>query len=61
MQVRAADVVATSRLVCYCLCRRDFAELLGTADEVWRFEALQKVCPQPSNPNPAPAVENAMG
>ena len=35
-EVRAADVVATSKvLVCYCLRRRDFDSLLGSTDEVW--------------------------
>ncbi|GAX72756.1 hypothetical protein CEUSTIGMA_g212.t1 [Chlamydomonas eustigma] len=42
-EVRAADVVANSKLICYTLSRTDFNDLLGSADEVWRFEALQKV------------------
>lgn len=41
--VRAADVVAETRLVVYKLCSEHFAELLGSVDEIWRFEALQKV------------------
>ena len=44
-QVRAADVVAdpATRLVCYMLSRADFDRLLGSKDEIWRFEALQNV------------------
>lgn len=42
-EVRAADVVADGRLVCYCLSRTDFDTLLGSKDEVWRYEALTNV------------------
>ena len=34
MQVRAADVVAETRTVCYTLKRKDFQELLGSTEEV---------------------------
>ena len=41
--MRAADVVAVTKLVCYTLTSADFKNLLGNSEEFWRFEALQKV------------------
>ena len=43
LQVRAADVVAVSKLVCYCLTSTHFKDLLGSVEDFWRYEALQKV------------------
>eukprot|EP00798_Chlamydomonas_sp_ICE-L_P007831 gene7831-1030_t len=40
-ETRAADVVAETRLVCYALARDDFNKLLGSYDEIWRFDVLQ--------------------
>ncbi|KAG1665295.1 hypothetical protein FOA52_015872 [Chlamydomonas sp. UWO 241] len=42
-EVRAADVVATTKLTCYSLFREDFNELLGSAEELWRYKALSRV------------------
>jgi CRP-like cAMP-binding protein len=42
-EARAADVVADGRLVCYQLSAADFAALLGSREDIWRFEALQNV------------------
>lgn len=41
--MRAADVVAVSKLVCYCLTSTHFKDLLGSVEDFWRYEALQKV------------------
>ena len=41
---RAADVVADVHTVCFSLGRKAFTELLGPIEDVWRFEALRKVC-----------------
>lgn len=45
LQVRQADVVAEgpAPLQCYTLSRRDFLELLGSTEEVWKFEHLKEV------------------
>ncbi len=43
VQPRAADVVAEGRLVCYTLSSKDFATLLGSREDIWRFEALSRV------------------
>lgn len=44
VQVRQADVYAEGqKLMCYRLARADFAALLGSRDEVWRFEVLANV------------------
>ncbi|PNW85942.1 hypothetical protein CHLRE_03g199050v5 [Chlamydomonas reinhardtii] len=42
-ETRAADVVADGRLVCYCLSASSFSELLGSQEEIWRFEHLKDV------------------
>ena len=42
-ELRAADVNAKTRLVCYRLSRKQFEDLLGTVEEVWRYEALRRV------------------
>ena len=36
--------------VCYTLARKAFNELLGPIEDMWRFEALRKVRPQPRLP-----------
>ncbi|KAL6754149.1 putative cGMP-dependent protein kinase [Haematococcus lacustris] len=42
-EVRAADVIADTRLLCYKLTRAHFDALLGSREDIWRYEALQKV------------------
>ncbi|KXZ43473.1 hypothetical protein GPECTOR_89g493 [Gonium pectorale] len=42
-EVRAADVMADGRLVCYCLSSSSFQDLLGSQEEIWRFEHLKEV------------------
>lgn len=42
-EVRAADVHAKTKLVCYRLSRKQFEDLLGSTDEIWRYEALRRV------------------
>ncbi|KAG2497546.1 hypothetical protein HYH03_004293 [Edaphochlamys debaryana] len=42
-ETRAADVVADGRLVCYVLSAESFRELLGSQEEIWRFEHLKEV------------------
>ncbi|KAF5835635.1 putative cGMP-dependent protein kinase [Dunaliella salina] len=42
-KARAATVKADSQLLCYSLSRVDFNILLGSRDEIWRFESLQNV------------------
>lgn len=65
-QVRAADVVADGpgRLLCYTLSKADFDALLGSREDIWRFEALQGVgaarkgqgSTPPSTPFPQPPL-----
>lgn len=42
-EVRAADVIAETRVTCYTLSRDDFKQLLGTQRDIWMYEALRKV------------------
>lgn len=42
-ETRAADVMAEARMVCYVLSAASFAELLGSTEEIWRFEHLKEV------------------
>ncbi|GLI69549.1 hypothetical protein VaNZ11_014092 [Volvox africanus] len=42
-ELRAADVVAEGKLVCYCLSASAFKDLLGSKEEIWRFEHLKAV------------------
>ncbi|GLC68711.1 cGMP-dependent protein kinase [Pleodorina starrii] len=42
-ELRAADVVADGKLICYCLSAAAFQELLGSKEEIWRFEHLKEV------------------
>ena len=37
-------MVADVHTVCFSLGRKAFTELLGPIEDVWRFEALRKVC-----------------
>lgn len=36
---------ADGRLVCYCLSGESFRDLLGSQEEIWKFQHLQKVRP----------------
>lgn len=38
-----ADCVAETAIAAYQLAKRDFDDLLGSYEEVWRFAALRKV------------------
>lgn len=44
---RAATAVTKTPCVFYTLERTQFQNLLGPLDQIWRFQALQKVCVLP--------------
>ena len=41
---RKETVVAQTEAECYTLDRTTFTSLLGPVEDLWRFEALRKVC-----------------